>query len=536
MNICIDRIIQIIRENKDDIRKHLAILDDICIASDNLYISELEDLGEKIFRGEADDSELFSLTENGLRMAEITDDVLNELKELIPTDIEKLIVPATAFKIVSKISDFPNLREVVSNEYFDLKKNTFEEELKSVIKLEIPIEGNIGELFKNDFVVSYTHARKFDINKVEIFDKRNDTDSFFNSGIVDMSFKSEKKIYNLRIKNLAAEEIILFFEWLKKEEYEVEGVILKVKNESIPNIELLEKYTAEFNILIDYGEYIKTSYDDFVAMRAAIDWYKEIIKNNDLSPFETLIFAYDILKTFTYQEAEDLDDSRFVPNIIRTGNIVCVGYSKLLEMIINELGIKSVPISIPGSNGENGHQRVMVRLDDDKYDIHGLFAVDATWDRNANQLSLVENEFGMHSVRKRDKKEGDIVIKEYDSLSLYNFFLIPYKDYQKVFWDEKLPNIFKIFDTGIGYDYDYFDGCSAEFRKLFDIIDKTYIKNYIYYSEKPNLDKFREALSVVRRAEGYIDEEISEIVDDTIEINKMLDDCGVFFKKEGINK
>lgn len=536
MNQCIDRIIQIIRENKDKIRRHLESLDEISIVADNLEFSEMKEIGNRIIEGDVADSELLSFTDNGIRMVEITDDVLNELKELIPVNIERIVVPATLFKIVSKISDFPNLREFISNEYSDFKENTLEEELKSVIKLEIPIEGKIGELFKNDFVVCYTHAEQFDLDRVEVFDRRNETDSFLSSNVISMALKSEKEIYNLRIKNLAVEEVILFLEWLKKEEYEVDGVILEVKNETLPNIELLEKYAAEFNILIDYGEYIKTSYDDFLAMRAAIDWYKEIIKTNDLSPFETLIFAYDILKTFPYQEAEDLDDSRFVPNIIRTGNIVCVGYSKLLEMIINELGIKSVPISIPGSNGKNGHQRVMVRLDDDKYDIHGLFAVDATWDRNANQLSLVENEFGTQSVRKRDRMEEDKVIKEFDSLSLYNFFLIPYKEYHKVFWDEKLPDIFKIFETSIGYDYDYFDGCNVEFRQLFDTIDKTYIKNYIYHSEKPNLDKFREALSVVRRAEGYIDEEISEIVDDTIEINKMLDDCGVFFKEEGINK
>lgn len=536
MNQCIDRIIQIIRENKDKIRRHLESLDEISIVADNLEFSEMKEIGNRIIEGDVADSELLSFTDNGIRMVEITDDVLNELKELIPVNIEKIVAPTAAFKINCKMSDFPKLKEFISSSYFELGENTLEEELSRVVEMNFPTEGRLGELFKNDFIVSYLHAEQFNLDSVEVFDRRNETDSFLSSNVVSMTLKSEKEISNLVISNLDIEEVGLLFEWLKRKEYEVGDVTLILENKSIPNIELLEDYLDVFNISIDYGEYVKASYEDFVSMRATIDWYKEIIMSSDLSPFEQLIFAYDIMKTFTYNEGDNSIDSRCVPNIIRTGNIVCVGYSKMLEMIINELGIKSVSLVVAPTKDEAGHQRVAVKLDDDKYDIHGLFAVDATWDRGNDELSLVENSDGRQVVRRRGRRDGDKIIEEYDALTLYNCFLVPYSDYKKIFWDEEVPDIFKIFEKNVGYDYDYFEGCGIEFKKLFDSIDKNYIKNYIYNSEKPSLDKFKKALSVVRKAEGYKAEEVAELVDKTVELNQMLDDSDVFFKEEGINK
>ena len=67
MNQCIDRIIQIIRKNREEIRKHLAGLDEICIVSDSLSYEEMEDKAKELSEGKVSDALLFSLTDKGIR-------------------------------------------------------------------------------------------------------------------------------------------------------------------------------------------------------------------------------------------------------------------------------------------------------------------------------------------------------------------------------------------------------------------------------------------------------------------------------------
>ena len=533
MNQCIERINQIIREKKDKIKAHLDGLTEVSIVSDNLLSFEMKEIENRILKGNISDSELLSFIDNGIRMVELTADVFTELKELIPKDIEKLIIPGTIFKTNSKMSDFPELKEFISSSYLGLDINSLQKELTKVIRMDFPTEGKLGELFKKDFIVSYLHAWLGGLDRVEVFDRRNKTDSF--TEVIGMSLNSNKVINSLTISSLSIDEIILIFEWLKNEKYEVGDVTLVLENKSISNIKLLEKYLNDFNILIDYGEYKKTNYEGFVTMRATIDWYKNIITTCDLSPFEQLIFAYDILKTFAYREGNKPEDSRYVPDILTTGNIVCVGYSKILQMLVNELGIKAVCIFVGKEGAETSHERVVVRLDDNKYDIHGVFAVDATWDRGVDELSLVKNSDGYETIRCCGIRSGDRVIKKYDALTLYNFFLIPYCDYKKIFWDEKLPDIFRIFEEDES-GYNIFASCRAELKNLFDDAEKGFIRNCIFKSKKPSLESFMEALSVVRKAEGYVADEVPMLVDDTIVLNQMLDESGVFFIEEGINK
>ena len=532
MNQCIDRIIQIIRKNREEIRKHLAGLDEICIVSDSLSYEEMEDKAKELSEGKVSDALLFSLTDKGIRVMNDSNDIARELMKLVPKNVEKMIVSRGVFSLESKLSDFPKLREIVSTEHFNLKDNTFDEELEKVIRMDFPTTGKLGELFKNNFIVEYSHWDKPRLDMIIIRDRNWERDLFLGANVIDINLKNEKEIKYIRISDLGMEEVALFLEWLKGNDYSVDEVIIKVEAGTVNNLHLLEKYADYFNISIDYGEFLRASYDDFFWMRGAIDWYKELITSSDLSPFEQLIFAYDILKTFPYNESVKPEDSRNVPNIMKTGNIVCVGYSKLLEMIINELGIRSFSHIIMPQEDEVGHQRVLVRLDDSKYDIHGIFAVDPTWDSVAKELSIVEDLDGNYVIRRR-REDGDRILREYDALTLYNYFLVSYSDYRKTFVGEKLPEIFRILEY---YPYDDFAACRFELKKLFDNLDRTSIENYIFNSKKPSLEKFKKALSVVRRAEGYIEGEIDKNVADTIELNQMLDERNSFFKEDNVNK
>ena len=61
-----------------------------------------------------------------------------------------------------------------------------------------------------------------------------------------------------------------------------------------------------------------------------------------------------------------------------------------------------------------GHSRTLLHLDDDKYNIHGLFTLDATWDSSRKELSSVTDKENLPQIRYM-REQGDTITKEYDN-------------------------------------------------------------------------------------------------------------------------
>lgn len=121
------------------------------------------------------------------------------------------------------------------------------------------------------------------------------------------------------------------------------------------------------------------------------------IKESNLSVYEKYLAVYNIVKQFKpYKENKDSkEEARYLRYILNNEYIVCVGYAKLLTTLLNKVGISSIEVSvgINTSYGKDapiddkptnveGHRRNIVMLNDDKYDIHGIFVADATWDND----------------------------------------------------------------------------------------------------------------------------------------------------------
>jgi len=97
-----------------------------------------------------------------------------------------------------------------------------------------------------------------------------------------------------------------------------------------------------------------------------------------LSPYEKYIAIYTIVINYSaYHASNSPEKSRSIYEIINSDDqrIVCAGYVTLLTVLLNRVGIKSVYNSY-----SDDHARAMVRIDDDKYDIHTTFICDPTWD------------------------------------------------------------------------------------------------------------------------------------------------------------
>ena len=115
-----------------------------------------------------------------------------------------------------------------------------------------------------------------------------------------------------------------------------------------------------------------------------IDSFVQAVKAMKLSPLETAIFVYDYIREKTYkheQEGSSYALSRDTYQAINNDDIVCMGYANIYSAILNKLGIKCETITLNGINEEEaGHARNLLKIDDDKYNVHGLFISDPTFD------------------------------------------------------------------------------------------------------------------------------------------------------------
>lgn len=152
---------------------------------------------------------------------------------------------------------------------------------------------------------------------------------------------------------------------------------------------------------------------EYIVMDEILSFYQKSIQTFAYSPLEQLIYAYDIVKSTKYQEVEDENDkmqSRNLHRVVLGGEIVCVGFSNLLNALLTKLSIPATESSVAlykSPEKEEGHQRSIVYLKDEKYGIDGVFICDPTWDA-ISTLDL-----------------------GYDTqIDRYNYFLLPYDQMQ----------------------------------------------------------------------------------------------------------
>lgn len=135
------------------------------------------------------------------------------------------------------------------------------------------------------------------------------------------------------------------------------------------------------------------------------------IKEANLSPYEKYIAVYNIVKKYKpYKASDDPMHARSLKYILDNEYMVCVGYANLLEALLGKIGIKSCRLSVDVDTSydkgftvenipveHNGHARLFVNIDDDKYNIHGIYMADPTWDND------LENDLLNYSLMTLDK-------------------------------------------------------------------------------------------------------------------------------------
>ncbi len=186
-------------------------------------------------------------------------------------------------------------------------------------------------------------------------------------------------------------------------------------NKDYDFLDKLSNYTnIDFNIIcLDDKDVLSNmatyTIEEFQYCRKKIKEVIEPIKN--IKPIFQLLYIYDYAKSFEYEEApdENLQLSRFVPNILLTKKIICQGYARLINVLINELNnpnLKSISESVAvGKTNTENHIANLVYINDEKVD--GLFSLDATWDSKRTGIQDLESYlFFLVSIKDYDNTYG----------------------------------------------------------------------------------------------------------------------------------
>jgi hypothetical protein len=158
-------------------------------------------------------------------------------------------------------------------------------------------------------------------------------------------------------------------------------IIIKINyyNKENFNNFLYDNKLQNNNIYIDIG-------GDYLNINKYIDYenrlYQMLEPTENLTPFETYIYIYNLVKIFKkYNEnEEDYSEARNLYKILDNEYIVCSGFSNLFGDLLNKVGIKNRPLFKYKDNKLHGHCRRYVNIIDEKYNINGFYVSDPTFD------------------------------------------------------------------------------------------------------------------------------------------------------------
>lgn len=344
-------------------------------------------------------------------------DKLSLDKNIINDDLFKLIKNKDLNEISLGYKREPYVLKEKDLNYIQHIKNINVEEVEDKLKDSIPTYLNYKPL--NYLVGRYDwHA----LNNYEVL-------YFYDS-------LSEEEISNLKYIGKQVKKISI--------EYNDFRNILKVIS-NLSNVEVVIKVEDKFDFPFEYFEqfdnvFVENNREKYpvkyvIEQEAKLEKLVKNIKNSNLSPLEKYLAVYDIVKKFKqYKENEEnLNQSRKLYELLDNKYIVCLGFAKLLEDLLRRIGIKAVnsvvEVILNGNELENynaGHARVLVYLNDPKYNIKGYFVADPTWDNKMN-----ENYYNYSLMTPHDRELDKLITYSKDDLYGSDSFEELQKRFQK---------------------------------------------------------------------------------------------------------
>ena len=285
----------------------------------------------------------------------------------------------------------------------ELNNQQIEKIKKSNIEVNFITKGNLKQISKNHLWGIYT---KKELQELEVL--KTDLDEFQENEIDNLKYLKDNGVIMIQLGNNP-------FETEEDDFLKLKDILIKIDNlnkklkvefeiEKRSNFHIVFKDINLKNIsLILYNDDYEYSYQEFVEEEKILNKLVDPIKNSNLSPLEKFLGVYNIVKNIkTYKEnPNNKIESRALRYILKNEYIVCVGFATLLIELLDKVGIDSnkLYVSVDTSYDKgftleeksvisNGHQRVIVSIDDLKYKVHGLYLSDPTWDNNLKKSFL----------------------------------------------------------------------------------------------------------------------------------------------------
>ncbi len=220
------------------------------------------------------------------------------------------------------------------------------------------------------------------------------------------------------------------------------------------------------------------------------------IKSLNLSPIETVMYAYDIVRNREYieeKEGEDKSISRDLTKVLKGKEIVCEGFTGIADGILTYLGFNVTCVNINRIKG-GGHQRFSVYIKDDKYGIDGVYYFDPTWESKEPDET---NEFlNKYIFFGRTKKQIETLSQDYfTEFELLDSTYESLKNYLIDSVEKEVIDVTSIANTLIDLEvnritnYRNINKMSAKVNRKFILKEYSdYIRKNVY-----NDDKIREA-------------------------------------------
>ena len=155
-----------------------------------------------------------------------------------------------------------------------------------------------------------------------------------------------------------------------------------LKDNGYPGLSITEFKEAE-----DLEDFKKMwTLNQVVEANNKVDKFVEYIKENELSPFEAMLYIHKVATNFVYNgDGIIMQEGRVLPSILNTDKIVCSGYSTLVKAIVDKLDMPGLKCELKGcyiiiDGMPHGHCHNLVTIDDPKYSVKGVYVEDACWD------------------------------------------------------------------------------------------------------------------------------------------------------------
>lgn len=314
-----------------------------------------------------------------------------------------------------------NLKEIDSSSICEELRDCYDKRLGAVVKRKITNYKTVRDIIydkKLNFYEELTEEQVTDI--CSLLEKRQIKGNLTFSGMNNGSFIKQIMDKFESIKT-SEEDSTISIEIENRELFDYRPFTDKEQNARIKVITNTDEPT-DMNIFIKVEEKLVEITKE----------YKE--HEEQLSPLERLFWLYQIVETYRKYKKEsddkDWEMSRFLNKLLFSKDLVCVGFSHLLAELSQRASLQVWEnCSIAHCEDKNNitkanynHMNNLIFLEDEKYNIKGLYLLDATHDNHEykdffvfNHFLITPEKYDKHIMKMYEAGYSLLTVKEKES-------------------------------------------------------------------------------------------------------------------------